>query len=276
MNINVPEPRHIVALSDGPDNIYDGVWPDRILSQVTRAELHAYEIENPAGRVLVCGGGGYTKHIYDREGVDVALWLNGLGFDAYVLVHHLPGANNNTGVWPADIALTEGVMAVTQIKRDLPLFIIGLSSGGHLAGAITCQPGVAPAGLLIAYAPVNANHADYKSPAGKPDYPPSEKQAFYNGWPIGMTAEPHGMPPCPVFLAYALHDSTVPIEHALNFITSARDTGLDLDAHIFGQAPHGFALRERDGSHANWPELAATWLDIKLKLNGPTSRHRRG
>jgi hypothetical protein len=135
---------------------------------------------------------------------------------------------------------------------------------------------VAPAGLLIAYAPVNANHADYKSPAGKPDYPPPEKQAFYNGWPIGMTAEPYGMPSCPVFLAYALHDSTVPIEHALNFITSARDTGLDLDAHIFGQAPHGFALRERDGSHANWPELAATWLNIKLKLNGPTSRHRQG
>lgn len=274
MDMSAPEPRRIIALSDGPGNCYDGVWPDRILSQVTRAELHAYEIENPAGRVLVCSGGGYTKVMHDREGVDVALWLNRLGFDAYVLVHHLPGANNGSGVWPADIALTEGMKAVADIKRDLPLFIVGLSSGGHLAGAIACQPEVAAAGLLIAYAPVNANHAAYKSPVGKPDYPPAEKQAFYNDWPIGLAAEPHGMPSCPVFLAYALHDKSVPVEHALNFIISARDAGLDLDAHIFGKAPHGFALRERDGSHAFWPELAANWLDIKLKLNGPASRHR--
>jgi dienelactone hydrolase len=253
----------VIPLSQGPDNLLAGAWPDRVLEKITRAEVHLYAVENPVGRALVCAGGGYVKIMHDREGVDVALWLNGLGYDAHVLVHRLPGAEAPDGVWPKDIALTDALAALGQIADDLPLFIVGLSSGGHLAGTVACQPGVKAAGLLAAYAPLNANHVDHKAPAGKPDYPPVEKQDFYNDWPVGLGAAPHGVPRCPVFLAYALHDSPVPIEHALNFVRTARDAGLDLDAHLFGAAPHGFALRDRDGTHAAWPELAGQWLRIK-------------
>lgn len=257
-----PSPR-IIPLSPGQDNAVEGAWPDRVLRTVTRAELHVYAVENPLGRVLVCAGGGYHAIMLDREGDDVARWLNALGYEAHVLVHRLPGAEHAEGTWPKDIALTDALAALDQIGGDLPLFLFGLSSGGHLAGAIACQPRVKAAGLLIAYAPLNANHVDHKAPAGKPDYPPVQKQDFYNDWPIGLGAEPHGVPRCPIFLAYALHDGVVPIEHALNIILTARDAGLDLDAHVFGAAPHGFALREKDGTHAAWPELARRWLEAK-------------
>lgn len=257
------QPSEIIALDAGAPNALEGDWPDRVIAQVSRGELHAYRIDAPVGRVLVCPGGGYLRLMHDREGVEIALWLNGLGYDAYVLAHRLPGAEGVGGPWPKDIALSDGLAALSHVPGDLPLFVMGLSSGGHLAGALACQAGVTPAGLLIAYAPINANHADHKAPAGKPDYPPPEKQAFYNDWPIGLTVEPHGVPRCPVFLAYALHDEAVPVEHALNFIRTARDGGLDLDAHIFGAAPHGFALRDRDGTHQAWPELAGQWMARK-------------
>lgn len=251
----------IIPLGAGASNVLLGEWPDRTVDTVSRGELHAYRVERPLGRVLVCAGGGYLRLMYDREGAQIAEWLNSLDYDAYVLVHRLPGAGDGEGgVWPKDVALTDGVAAVKQIPRDKPLFLMGLSSGGHLAGALACQPGVDPAGLLIAYGPINANHSRYKAPAGKPDYPPPEKQAFYDDWPIGLASEPHGVPLCPAFLAYALHDQAVPVEHALNYIKTARDLELDLDAHVFGKAPHGFALRELDGSQAAWPDLAALWM----------------
>ncbi len=254
----------VIALSDGADNVTEGAWPDRKLPAVTRAELWAFEVAQPKGQVLICAGGGYLQLMTDREGVEVAAWLNANGYSAYVLVHRLPGAaDGRGGVWPADIALKDGLAALEQIA-DGPLFLMGLSSGGHLAGALACQPGVTAKGVIIAYAPINANHRDYKAPKGKPDYPPAEKQAFYDAWPIGIRAEPHGVPACPVFLAYALHDTAVPVEHALNFILTARDAGLDLDAHIFGQAPHGFALRDKAGSHAVWPDLALEWMANRL------------
>ena len=130
---------------------------------------------------------------------------------------------------------------------------------------MACQPQRLPTlGAIIAYAPINANHRDHKFPPGKPDYPPAEKQAFYDAWPIGLPEHPHGVPPVPVFLAYALGDQQVPVEHALRLIRAGAALGLDIDAHIFGRARHGFALRDLTGTEAAWPELARTWIDRRL------------
>lgn len=38
----------------------------------------------------------------------------------------------------------------------------------------------------------------------------------------------------------------------------------DLDLHVFGGAPHGFALRDRDGGHADRRMLAERWLHRRL------------
>lgn len=254
----------LIPLSPGAPNVFDGEAPDRICRQPTRAELHAHLAPTPArGRALVYAGGGYLQLMHDKEGSEVAAWLNTLGLDAYVLVHRLPGQAGQ----PADIALQDGLLALDHLAAlpPLPLLHVGLSSGGHLAGVMACQRDCA--GAVIAYAPLNANHRDHKAPAGKPDYPPPEKQAFYDAWPIGIASEPHGLPRCPVFLAYALHDPVVPVDHALNLLKAAQVHGLDVEAHVFPQAEHGFALRGLAGTHGQWPSLAARWLE--RCLGGP-------
>lgn len=269
----VTTPGTCIVLSEGAENQLEGAWPDRVFKQVHRAELHAYPARGPArGRALVCAGGGYLQLVHDKEGVETALWLAGLGLEAFVLVHRLPGQDDHQGgVWPHDIALTDGLAALAHLATlpplpPLPLLLVGLSSGGHLAGVLACQPQAAQAcGAVIAYAPLNANHHRYKAPAGKPDYPPPQKQAFYDAWPVGITAEPHGLPRVPLFLAYALHDAAVPLDHALNLLHAAQQARLDVEAHVFPQAPHGFALRELQGTHDQWPALAARWINERLK-----------
>ena len=265
---DVPVPA-VSVLSDGTAIRFSGEWPDRLLGEVTRAELHSFTVATPRARAIVYAGGGYTQLFYDKEGTEVALWLNGLGIDAHILVHRLPGApDGNGGVFAKDIALLDGRAALdclAEAGSDLPLFHVGLSSGGHLAGVMACQAhALAARGALIAYAPINANHRLHKIPLGKPDYPPLEKQDFYDDWPIGLANYPQGLPKAPLFLAYALHDQSVPIQHALRLVETAAAAGLDVDAHIFGAAPHGFALRDQAGSHALWPELAADWIDRHL------------
>ncbi|MCX2865066.1 prolyl oligopeptidase family serine peptidase [Paucibacter sp. PLA-PC-4] len=259
-------PDRLIVLSEGAANRLDGQWPDRICRHPTRCELHAYLAAAPArGRALVYAGGGYLQLMHDKEGVEIAQWLNSLGLDAYVLLHRLPGQDGGQGkTWPFDIALQDGLRALAHLASlpPLPLLHVGLSSGGHLAGVMACQS--ESAGAVIAYAPINANHRDHKAPAGKADFAPPEKQAFYDAWPIGIASEPHGLPPCPVFLAYALHDPIVPIEHALNLIKAAQLHGLDVDAHVFAQAEHGFALRALAGTQAQWPVLAAQWMEARL------------
>ena len=251
----------VIALSSGEPNVFDGDAPDRICRRPTRAELRAYLSPTPArGRAIVYAGGGYLQLMHDKEGVEIAQWLNTLGLDAYVLVHRLPGQDG----WPFDIALQDGLRALEHLATlaPLPLLHVGLSSGGHLAGVMACQG--ESAGAVIAYAPINANHRAHKAPAGKPDFPPPEKQAFYDTWPIGIASEPRGLPPCPVFLAYALHDPIVPVQHALNLIVAAQQHKLDVEAHVFPQAEHGFALRGLDGTQDQWPVLAARWIQTRL------------
>jgi len=262
-------PDALTPLSEGSSNELQGRWPDRCFTRIRRAELHRFDATGPVrGRVLVCPGGGYLQLVHDKEGVEVARWLNGLGLDAHVLVHRLPGQDDGRGgVWPADIALSDGEAALRHLAAlpALPLLLMGLSSGGHLAGVLVCQPLAAQAcGALIAYAPLNANHRLYKAPAGKPDYAPPQKQAFYDAWPIGMASEKHGIPKLPIFLACALHDTAVPVDHALNLLKAAQQAGLNVEAHIFPQAPHGFALRDLHGTHDQWPALAARWIDERL------------
>ena len=258
---------NVIALSPGAPNVFDGDAPDRICRHPTRAELHAYPCSGsstPArGRALVYAGGGYLQLMHDKEGVEIAQWLNTLGLDAYVLVHRLPGQDGH----PFDIALQDGLLALDHLATlpALPLLHVGLSSGGHLAGVMACQRHDSElAGAVIAYAPLNANHRDHKVPAGKPDFPPPEKQAFYDAWPIGIASEPHGLPRCPVFLAYALHDPIVPVQHALNLIVAAQQHQLDVEAHVFAKAEHGFALRGLTGTQDQWPALAARWIAGKL------------
>lgn len=258
----------VIALTDGAPNVFDGAAPDRVCRRPTRAELHAHPSPTPArGRALVYAGGGYLQLMHDKEGVEIARWLNTLGLDAYVLVHRLPGQDGH----PFDVALQDGLRALDHLATlpPRPLLHVGLSSGGHLAGVMACQRhAVAAAGAVIAYAPLNANHRDHKAPAGKPDYPPPEKQAFYDAWPIGIAGHAHGLPACPVFLAYALHDPIVPVDHALHLIRAAQVHGLDVEAHVFPQAEHGFALRALAGTHGQWPALAARWLDARLAPPG--------
>lgn len=267
-----PTPSGITPLAAGADNLFAGAWPERICTQALRPELHHYPAPGQArARALVLAGGGYLQLMHDKEGVELAAWLGTLGIDAHVLLHRLPGqADGQGGVWPSDIALQDGRLALQHLAalEPLPLLLLGLSSGGHLAGVLACQPEAMRAracGALIAYAPLNANHRAHKVPAGKPDYPPPEKQAFYDAWPIGLAAEPHGLPPLPLFLAYALHDGAVPVAHALRTVQGVQQAGGSVELHVFPDAPHGFALRERAGTHAHWPDLAERWIAERLR-----------
>ena len=81
----------IEVLAEGAANRFSGDRPDRVLDMVTRAELHSFTVAAPRARAIVYAGGGYTQLFYDKEGAEVALWLNGLGIEAHVLVHRLPG-----------------------------------------------------------------------------------------------------------------------------------------------------------------------------------------
>ena len=58
---------------------------DRVIGDVFHPRVFAYAPKTANGRaVLVLAGGGYTKLVIGKEGVEVAQWLNTLGLHCFV------------------------------------------------------------------------------------------------------------------------------------------------------------------------------------------------
>ena len=256
------------------DLVFEVPAPDAVISDVFRARLFLFKAEKPSGRaVLVFAGGGYTRLVIGREGVEIARWLNTLGLHAFVLAHRFPGRSGSQA--PVDDAI-EAMRSIRAraaewgIEPD-KIGVCGLSSGGHLAACLVArypdvwrasesrhvQVSSRPDFAIIGYAPISTNASGRTVVANKPPLQPPEKQALYEVMQPDLQLLER---PPPTFIVYSANDDVVPLENAYRLHQALIAKGGSAELHVFADAPHGFALREKRGPVAKWPELCAEWL----------------
>jgi len=258
------------------DDVHDAVQPSRSLRGVRDPALTAFHAAAPVGAaMLVIPGGGYTQLVVDKEGFEVARWLNHLGIDAFVLLHRLPGEGHADG---AHAPLRDAQRALRTLRALAPgagidaarIGVLGLSSGGHLAATLAANHAAVlhpasdatdalsarPDLVIAGYAPISGNARDaLLDPAQEPLAPP-EKQALYDAYPVDRQVT--GDFP-PAFLVMSDSDRRVPAENFLRLYAALRRAGVPTELHAFADAPHGFALRSA-GPVSAWPGLCAAWL----------------
>src|SRR5205809_5696228 len=94
----------------------------------------------PAGRgtgtaVIVCPGGGYQNLSMDKEGDQIARWLNSLGVSAFVLKYRLGPKYHH----PVELGDAQRAIRMVRSRAKelgvLPdkIGVMGFSAGGHLA-----------------------------------------------------------------------------------------------------------------------------------------------
>jgi len=247
---------------------------DRVISDVFHPRVFAYAPKSPNGRAaLVLAGGGYTKLVVGKEGVEVAEWLCSRGFHAFVLVHRFPCEKFGSQA-PVD----DAIETLRQIRARASEFgldprgigVCGLSSGGHLAACLashypaswsppaTQHADVSPTPdfLIIGYAPISTNATGRTVIADKPPLPPPEKQALYEAMQPDLQLVDH---PPPTFIVYSANDGVVPVENAYRLHKALHAKGAAAELHVFADAPHGFALREVPLPAGEWPKLCERW-----------------
>lgn len=244
----------------------DAAAPDQAdVTAVAQPVLLGFAPQRPNGRaMLVLGGGGYVALMAGREGVQVARWLNALGYYAFVLIHRFPDADNGPSA-PLDDALAAMALARASGLADKGLGVVGLSSGGHLAACLAaeypCAWGQAvpqrPDVLVVGYAPISTNARGRTIIADKPPLPPVEKQALYDA--LQPDAQLLPAPP-PAFIVYAGNDPVVPVDNADRLALALRAAGGSVELHVFADAPHGFALDTPGLPVSVWPVLCEGWL----------------
>jgi acetyl esterase/lipase len=223
--------------------------------------------------IIVCPGGQYHDLVDDKEGTQVAEWLNSLGISAFVLQYRLGPRYRH----PAP--LEDAQRAVRTVRARAPewgidparIGIMGFSAGGHLASTV-------------------ATHFDAGQPASldpiervssRPDfsvliYPvismmdpithagsrrnllgdmPDPKLVAQLSNERQVTAETP-----PTFLFHTADDPIVVVENSLQFFTAlikARVRGSEI--HVFAHGGHGAGLAPDDPALSQWPKLFALW-----------------
>jgi len=95
----------------------------------------------PAPAMIVCPGGGYNYVVVDKEGTDIAAWLNANGISALVLKYRTP--NNRAGAFQ-DVQRALSLTRARAGEWNLDphrLGIIGFSAGGNLAAKASTRFG---------------------------------------------------------------------------------------------------------------------------------------
>ncbi|RYD54488.1 MAG: alpha/beta hydrolase, partial [Verrucomicrobiaceae bacterium] len=104
------------------------------VTNVSRPTISFFPAEKKdAPAIIISPGGGYTYTVVDKEGTEIAAWLNKHGIAAFVLKYRTP--NNRDG------ALQDIQRALSFVRSRAAewsidpkhLGVIGFSAGGHLS-----------------------------------------------------------------------------------------------------------------------------------------------
>jgi acetyl esterase/lipase len=104
------------------------------VTNVSRPTISFFPVEKQdAPATIVCPGGGYTYAVVDKEGTEIAAWLNKNGIAAFVLKYRVP--NIRDGAFQ-DVQRALSMVRSRAAEWHLDskhLGVIGFSAGGHLS-----------------------------------------------------------------------------------------------------------------------------------------------
>jgi acetyl esterase/lipase len=238
----------------------------------------------PAGRgtgtaVVVCPGGGYGGLSMDKEGDQIAKWLNSLGVSAFVLKYRLGPKYHH----PVELGDAQRAIRTVRSKaaeyRLLPdrIGIMGFSAGGHLASTAGTHfdAGDAAAGdpidrlssrpdfLVLCYPVISfgefAHQGSRRNLLGDN---PDPKLVVSLSNETQVTAQTP-----PTFLFHTTTDGSVPVENSVMFYAALRKAGVPAELHIYERGPHGVGLAQTDEALSTWPARLADWLRVHGLLN---------
>lgn len=252
---------------------------DRVIDGVSRPSLFPYLAAVPNGAAaIIIPGGGYKYTTFDKEGVDIAAWLNSLGISAFVLKYRLPPDFPGTP-W---VPLADAQRALRAIRKSAAacaidparIGVIGFSAGGHLASQLLTRFDSKP----------TAAADDIDAQSARPDfgilmYPvismdPAIAHAGSRTALLGTTpsaadvqlysSELQVTSSTPAtFVATSKQDTAVKPENSQRFDAALLAAGVARELHLYTDGAHGTGIRNATGDMAAWPDQAAAWLGSK-------------
>jgi acetyl esterase/lipase len=228
--------------------------------------------------MVVAPGGGHTQLVMEKEGWEVADWLNDHGIAAFVLKYRLARAPGSKYTLPKEV-YEDAARSVRLVRSRAKewgvdpnrIGFIGFSAGGEVAGMIETR--------------FDAGKPDAADPIERVSSRPDFNILIYPFYrPGSITRPPGGRGPQeqpagpitintndlfpipkdapPVFMVCA-DDDRSHVEPTVKFYLELEANHIPAEMHIYGYGGHGFGLRptKKPGAPVEgWPERMKEWL----------------
>lgn len=235
----------------------------------------------PAGKatgaaMVVAPGGGHSHLVMEKEGWEIADWLNSKGIAAFVLKYRLARAAGSTYKLENEV-YADAARSMRLVRSHAKewgfdparLGFIGFSAGGEVAGMMETRfdagnPDAAdPVERLSSRPDFNVLIYPYYRPGSVPPRAAPGASAANEAIQIAPNALfpiPKNAPP--VFLVCA-DDDRSHVEPTVKFYLELEASHIPAEMHIYSYGEHGFALRptKRPGAPVEtWPARLTEWL----------------
>ena len=250
---------------------------DRAMVHTRKPILAVFRPKTSNGAaVMLIPGGAYVRAVLDKEGYEMARWLNQRGYACFVLFYRFPGDGWTAG---ADAPLQDAQRGIRLIRARAGAMgfspdrvaVMGFSAGGHLAASLTTRfadktydrvdaaddLSAKPNLSALIYPVISMDpaiaHAGSRKELLTADASPEKAAAISPE--RRATADLS-----PVFQLHAADDQSVPVENSLVMFSALKAKGVPTEMHIFEEGGHGFGLRGTPGKPvAAWPSLFETF-----------------
>ncbi len=243
---------------------YEG---EDFITYISKARMYAYPApkEKATGAaVLICPGGGYWGLAAQKEGTELAEWLNQKGISAFVLYYRMPNQHDEIPLEDAKTAMNIIRTHAREWNIDKKkIGIAGFSAGGHLASTLGTHftARTRPDFMILLYPVITMT--GYTHQGSKQNLlgtnPTDEKVHYYSNETQVKAETPAA------FIVHAKDDKVVDIENSYLFYNALTKKNIPAEIHIYEQGGHGFGLRKTGYDSEKWPEELEKWLQ-KLGL----------
>lgn len=255
---------------------------DRSVKAISTPTMTIYrpEKQNPhRSSIVILPGGGFSHLAIDKEGHDIARWLNTHGITGIVVKYRVIHEPSNFHVYNASVPDSlRAIRLVRHHAKDWNLDpnkvgVMGFSAGGYLTAA---------AGTL--YDNGNPGSSDpIEKMSCKPDfiapiYPLIEIEERIHtseAFKVRMfgqnstSALIHQFSPIkhvtaatpPTFLVHA-HDDNLSSQNSAHFYLALLESGVSAELHVYSKGGHGYGIRQRGLPLSSWRERFADWMKL--------------
>jgi acetyl esterase/lipase len=234
----------------------DGIIRITDVSQPTLTIFQAPAVSGKTPAIIICPGGAYQYVTVNREGSEIAQWLNSLGITAFVLKYRTP--NNRDG------ALQDVERAVRLVRAheeewnldDTRIGVMGFSAGGHLCAHLSTTFDTP------AYAPIDA--VDQHN--CRPDFVALIYPAYLGTNGAVAPELPVNPRIPPTFIAQS-EDDTNYVGGTKLYAAALTANNVPHEFILFQTGGHGYGLHCKKEAKA-WPNRCQAWL-ARIKVLPP-------